>query len=227
MPSAYGSPGWPGSARGCGTRRGSRLWYLIQARHVRQASTNYSSDRGEWAGFPAGARRPWVKRTFLSHGRRAEVPPVAIANTADRWPHHGVANDPLSPSRATGCPVCPGYAGRLGTSMPAGLADCAAGAHMCPFCPDCPGGTAGPDHDHVDSAAYLLRNPHEKRNHARSLPRPGGGRRVLARTRPPRTPRTTQAKRLWVLVVTKFPVGGQQPHDYGSDRGRGTDPQAP
>ena len=123
-------------------RPGSRLWYLIQARHLCQAPSDYPSDRDERAGFPTGAGRPWEKGTFLSHGQGAEVPPAAIAKIADRWPRYGVANDPLSPSRATGCPVCPGYVGRLGTSMSAGLADCAAGACTRPFCPDCHGGTA-------------------------------------------------------------------------------------
>jgi len=38
----------------------------------------------------------------------------------------------------------------------------------CPFRPVCPAGIAAPALDHGNSAAYLLRNFHEKRNHCRS-----------------------------------------------------------
>jgi hypothetical protein len=141
-----------------------------------------------------GGSRLWSssKRTFLSHGRGAEVPPATIAKTADRCAHHGARNDPLSPSRATGCPGCPGYADHPGTSMSVWLADCAAGARTRPFCPDCPGAAAVRtmmDHDHGNFAAYYLLYFRENRNPARSRRASrADAPRASSRT-PPRAPR--------------------------------------
>ena len=186
MPSAPGSPGWPGSARGCGTRRGSRLWYLIQARHLRQAPTNYSSDRDERAGFPAWRWPPMGKKD------------ISLARPGRRGASRGYRED----------------SGSLPTLWRGQRSAIPVTRHGLPGLPRL---RRSPRHFNVCRARRL-----RGRGSALGSPRaPVVGwahdARLRSRARRPHGHHAPLRPNGSGASGHEIPVGGQQPHDYGSD----------
>jgi hypothetical protein len=79
-----------------------------------RAETRRNPQRIERTGFTAGAPagwragRPSTKGTFISRGRGTGPPSRRWRIVVRAMARDGTCNDPLSLSRTTGCPVCPG-----------------------------------------------------------------------------------------------------------------------